>query len=197
MAPRVRTNQNSPTKPAENVRSSFYPGEVARILGLEGVDYHQLRRLFRLVREQACSEGPQIRKWSRFTFKDLLALKVAVTLAGGVEALSKGRHLRLKDVERICQQLREVFGLENPLTEVVLRRRGKTAVARVHGLWFEPASGQMVLAEIEEAVEEYLRELRYSEQLPAEMRREASKLRKQSFRRRRINMLPAGAEIRV
>jgi hypothetical protein len=197
MAPRVRINQLPSTKPAEIVRSSFYPGEVARILGLEGMDYHQLRRLFRLVREQGSLESPETRKWSRFTFKDLVALKVAVTLAGGKEALSKGRHLRLKDVERTCQRLREAFGLENPLTEVVLRRRGKSTVARVQGLWFEPANGQMVLAEVEEAVEQYLQELRQGEQLPREMQKEASKLRKRRGRRGRIETLPARAEIQV
>ena len=197
MAPRVRTNQHSPTKPAEIIRSSFYPGEVARILGLEGVDYHQLRRLYRLVREQASLEIPGARKWSRFTFKDLVSLKVAVALAGGKEALSKGRHLRLKEVERTCQRLREDFGLENPLAEVVLRRRGKNTVARVQGLWFEPTSGQMVLAEVEEAVERYLQELQQGRRLPRELRREASILIKQSGRRGQIKRLPARAEIPV
>lgn len=197
MAPRVPTNQHPPTKPARAVRSSFYPGEVARILGLEGVDYHQLRRLYRLVREQASSEIPEARKWSRFTFKDLVALKVAVTLAGGKEALSRGRHLRLKEVERTCQRLREEFGLKNPLAEIVLRRRGKSTVARVRGLWFEPASGQMVLAEVEDAVERYLQELQQDGRLPRELRREASILKKQSGRQGRIERLPARAEIPV
>lgn len=197
MAPRVRTYQHSPIKPAENVRSSFYPGEVARILGLEGMDYHQMRRLFRLVRQQAGSESPETHKWSRFTFKDLVATKVAIALAGGKEALSKGRHLRLKEVERTCERLREVFGLENPLTEVVLRRRGPVTVAHVQGLWFEPANGQMVLAEVEEAVEQYLQELRDGERLSREIKKEASKLRKQSGRRGRINTLPGRAEIQI
>lgn len=196
MAPRIPTRYPPTAKPAENVRSSFYPGEVARILGLEGVDYHQLRRLFRLVRKQAGSESPETRKWSRFTFKDLVAIKVAVALAGGAEALSKGRHLRLRDVEHTCERLREAFGLENPLTEVILRRRGKITVAHVQGLWFEPTNGQMVLAEVEDAVEQYLQELQGGERLPREMKKEASKLRKQK-RGSRIEPLTGRAEIQV
>lgn len=160
------------------------------------MDYHQLRRLFRLVRKQACLESPEPSKWSRFTFKDLVALKVAVALAGGREALSKGRRLRLKEVERICQRLGEDFGLANPLTEVVLRRRGKSTVARVQGLWFEPASGQITLAEVEEAVEQYLQEFSEEGKLPKELQKEAASL-KRVRTRRRIERLPIYAEVPV
>lgn len=194
MAPRIRTGQDAP-KPAEVVRASFYPGEVAWILGLEGVDYHQLRRLFRLVRKQSSSPGPEARQWSRFTFRDLVALKVALSLAGGKEALSKGRHLRLKDVERVCHRLREDFGLENPLTEVVLRRRGRSAVARIQGLWFEPASGQMVLTEVEEAVERYLDERREGKTSSTGLRKQAAEIRRRTGRRNRVEQLPACTEI--
>lgn len=57
MAPRIPTHQRPLTRPSRT-RSFFYPGEVARMLGLEGVDYYQLRRLFRLVREQSSSASP-------------------------------------------------------------------------------------------------------------------------------------------
>jgi hypothetical protein len=44
------------------------------------------------------------------------------------------------------------------LPEVVFRRRGRTIIAQVEGVLFEPASGQMLLTEVEEAVERYLKE---------------------------------------
>lgn len=157
MAPRVRVPQAFPKKPLDLSRGYFYAGEVARILKLEGMDYKQLRDLFEVVREQMGSPMTRDGKWSRFTFRDLVALKAALGLAGGKEALAPGRRLRVQDVRRICAQLRDL-GLNNPLTEVAFRRRGRAVIAQVQGLLFEPASGQMLLTEVEEAVEQYLSE---------------------------------------
>jgi hypothetical protein len=157
MAPRIRTRRPSPKTPLDLGRGYFYPGEVVRILKLEGMDYRQLRDLFRLVREQAGSPSPHKRQWARFTFRDLVALNTALHLAGGKEALAPGRRLRLYDVERICARLRDL-GLTRPLTEIAFRRRGQTVIAQVDGISFEPQTGQMLLVEVEESLERYLKE---------------------------------------
>jgi hypothetical protein len=157
MAPRVRTHKGSLKAPLDLGRGYFYAGEVARILKLEGVDYKQLRDLFEVVREQAGSPISRDGSWSRFTFRDLVALKAAFLLAGGMDALAAGRRLRIQDVKRICIRLREL-GLSNPLTEIAFRRRGKMVIAQVQGLLFEPGTGQMLLTEVEEAVERYFDE---------------------------------------
>lgn len=156
MAPRVHTHRSTSKVPLDPSRGYFYPGEVARILGLEGVvDYKQMRELFEIVREQAGSPTPEAGKWSRFTFRDLVALKAALQLAGGEEALAPGRRLRLGDVRRICSRLRSL-GLSSPLTEIAFRRRGRVIIAQADGISFEPITGQMLLVEVEEALERYL-----------------------------------------
>lgn len=156
MAPQVRASQALPKRPL--TLGLFYPSEVVRILGLEGMDYRQLRQLFQIVRKQAGQEAPLEGKWARFAFRDLVAVKAALYLAGGEEALAPGRRLRLQDVEKICAKLKDELGLSNPLTEIAFKRRGRTVIARVQGLLFEPGSGQMLIAEVEQAVERYLDE---------------------------------------
>jgi hypothetical protein len=157
MAPKIRTvREHTPKSPAKIDRGYFYPGEVVRILGLEGLDYHQLRRLFRLLAGSGEPGAGTNNKWARFTFRDLVGLKAAIYLGGGVEALQPGRRLRLKEVERICKRLREEFGVLDPLVEVAFRRDGRAIVAQVQGVSFEPLSGQLVIAEAEKAVARYL-----------------------------------------
>jgi len=157
MAPRVPLLRAALKRPLKLGRGYFYPGEVVRILRLENMDYRQLRRLFRLVREQAGQTTAVDGKWARFSFRDLVALKAALDLAGGEQALAPGRRLRLQDVEHICRRLNEL-GFAHPLTEIVFRRSGRTVIAQVEGVSFEPASGQMLLAEVETAVARYLEE---------------------------------------
>lgn len=48
--------------------------------------------------------------------------------------------------------------MDHPLSEVAFRRVGKTVVAHVQGLVFEPVSGQLLIAEVAKAVEEYFME---------------------------------------
>lgn len=158
MAPRIQIRPKAPRRRPDPDRWYFYAGEVARILKLDGLDYRQLRALFRIVREQAGSATPDRGEWARFTFRDLVALRAALLLAGGEEALAPGRRLRLKDVAHICRRLREGLGIDSPLTEVAFRRRGKTVVARAQNLLLEPASGQLLIAEVQEALERYFAE---------------------------------------
>jgi hypothetical protein len=171
MATRISLSKNSPKNPRDLDRGYFYPGQVARMLKLEGVDYRQLRRLFWVIRRQAGSAAPSAGKWARFTFRDLVALRAAIRLAGGVEALGPGRRLRTKDLEDLCGRLRESLDLEDPLSQICLRRIGRTIVARVDGLMFEPLTGQTLISEAVVAIE------RYFVEYPAVLHGEGQKLR--------------------
>lgn len=136
-APRERTAEEG----------SFYPNEVVRILGLQRVDYRQLRRLFKLVR-LASGAAACPGRWARFSFQDIAALRVAINLAGGVTALRKGHRLQLKPIEVACRQLREQYDLTSPLTQARLRRDGRKVVAELGGLHFIPQSGQLVFGSL-------------------------------------------------
>lgn len=103
------TTGKPPTRRAAD-GTYFYASEVVRILGLQGIDYAQLRRLLRLART---SNAQPDRRWARFTFEDLVAIRSAVQLAGGTEALAEGRRLQLAELERACERLREL-GIERP-----------------------------------------------------------------------------------
>src|SRR6266478_5380799 len=146
MAPKIHSHNSR--KPLHRVSSArtgyFYPGEAARILGLDGVDYHQLRKLL-LLAAGASPDKKESRRWARFSYKDLVMVKAAVNLAGGIDTLRKGRHLRLKRVRDACASLRHAFGVQDPLSSVKLVLDGQTIVAQMDGVAFEPVSGQLIL----------------------------------------------------
>jgi hypothetical protein len=149
-----RTPDGTSKPPSERSKGAayFYAAEVVRILGLQGIDYAQLRRLLCLARPTG---DPPTRGWGRFSFEDLVAIRVAVRLAGGTEALAKSRRLQLAEVERTCARLREL-GIVQPLLEVPLRREGRAVLADFHGVTFRPATGQLALAYTSEQVREFL-----------------------------------------
>jgi hypothetical protein len=158
VAPYVQPRRPRPPRNRlRNVRPYFYPGEVVRILNLEGVDYHQLRRLFRLVLSSRDLPLRATRRWARFTFQDLLAVKLALDLAGGAAALKPGHRLRLAALARTCETLRSKYGLEYPLREAKLERVGATLLAKIKAVEFEPATGQLVMREVADAVRAYMR----------------------------------------
>ena len=131
----------------------FYAAEVVRILDLQGIDYAQLRRLLRLVRPPGSQ--PPTRQWARFGFEDLVALRVAVRLAGGTEALATGRRLQLAELERACERLRRL-GVKQPLVEIPLRREGRAILADVDSVTFRPSTGQLALPDITARVRAFL-----------------------------------------
>ena len=134
--------------------AEFFPGEVARLLGLEGVDYAQLRDLHRIGRRARGLATPG-RKWARYTLADLAAVEVLVTLGGGRDALSKGRRLVLGDIVRTCDALRGL-GFDNPLLQVPMARDGRRILARVNGFVLEPTTGQLVLESAWHQVDAFL-----------------------------------------
>jgi hypothetical protein len=156
-----RVKQRRPPKPKHRVavEAVFFPGEAAKILGLKGVNYRQLRRLFDLVASgQPASRpgrslGARRRAWARFTFRDLLGVRMAVELAGGREVLvgSRGR-LLIRPVEQAVAAIRSVGGLRYPLLQATWGRVGSAIVAEVDGLVMEPRTRQLMIAEVVEAV---------------------------------------------
>ncbi len=132
----------------------LFPGEVAEMLGCQKIDYHQLRRLFRLVRAQAAAPVRE-RKWARFTLKDIAALRIALDLCGGVPALEEGRRLAITPLERACEALRGQ-GVGNPLLDVPMTRQGTVVFAEINGLLFDPVNGQLTLKDSRDLVERYL-----------------------------------------
>lgn len=98
--------------PAKRVRNAdagdgyFFPGEVARMLHLEGIDYTQLRTMFRLVRKQR--SAPVAPGWSRFSLIDLACFEALLEISGGRTALEPRRKLSLRGVEETCAALRDL-----------------------------------------------------------------------------------------
>lgn len=149
-----RTPDTTSKPPAERGggASYFYAAEVVRVLDLQGIDYAQLRRILRLVRPP---DAQPDRRWARFTFEDLVAVRVAVRLAGGTAALPAGHRLQLAELERACARLR-ALGIRSPLLEVPLRREGRTIVAEIDGITFRPATGQLSLPDTRTRVVDFL-----------------------------------------
>lgn len=156
-----RVHSHREKRPAERLgpdvaEAAFFPGEVARLLGLEGVEYDQLRRLFVLSRVLRGEPRPG-REWSRFTLADLAATEVLLGLGGGRERLVLGRHLILGDVELACKALL-ALGVENPLLQVPMARDGRRILARVGEYVIEPVSGQLALEDAGQRIDLFFQE---------------------------------------
>jgi hypothetical protein len=132
----------------------FYAGEVSRILGLDDIDYQQLRNLFRFVREQAGQSVPK--GWARYTLTDLAGIEAALRLTRGVDSARPSRHYRLKPLRAACGALRSQ-GFSNPLLEVPMRRDGDRVFALIGTTVIEPATGQLVMERASNLVHEYLK----------------------------------------
>jgi len=146
MAPRIHDHakREPRTRLSKDRRGYFFPGEVARILQLDGIDYRQLRDLLLIASGRKLTRQ-ESRKWSRFTFRDLVTVRTAIQLAGGADALQKGSHLRLKRVKVACEALRKTFKIDDPMAVVKLDLQGKTVVAQFDGVAFEAVNGQLLL----------------------------------------------------
>jgi hypothetical protein len=160
-----RVREFRPALPQARVAESsapggyFYAGEAARILGLEQIDYQQIRKLFMFVREQAGEPlgTEHKRRWSRFTVTDLACMEALVDLCGGKAALEEGRRLRIEPIRRACRSLRREEGVVNPLLQVPMVRIGDQVFAVVDGTVIHPRSGQLVLEGMIDTVTHHLR----------------------------------------
>lgn len=154
-----RIGQHLPATPKNRLKAEngqlagyFYPGEVAELLVIKEIDYHQLRRFYLLIRRQVGHTPSQ--GWSRFTFTDLACLLVALDLSGGPLALMPGRRLTLSNLDSVCQSLRNQ-GLPNPLLSVRMVRRGRSILADLDGVLLDPLSGQQLFDQVSQAADEY------------------------------------------
>ena len=142
MPPALSTKQpRRPRNRAAAEGSFYYPGEAVRLAGIKGLNYRQLRRLFDIVKgKRATSQA-----WARFTFRDVVALKVAYTLAKGKKTNHRRPRLHLQEVEVACETLRRRYAIRDPLTQVKLAWDRGRIVAKFEGVHFEPSSGQLLL----------------------------------------------------
>jgi hypothetical protein len=149
-----RVHEHRPVAPTPRVSVKpgyFFPGEAARILKLDGIDYHQLRLLLKLVR----GDAPEPRKWARYDLRDLAGLKLAIELAGGLDALRLGRHLNVDRVRRAAEALRAA-GINDPFVQVNLFLERDRIMAATDGLAFDATTGQIRLDFVNTAASEYL-----------------------------------------
>jgi hypothetical protein len=141
--------------PDDPVRNGyFYPGEVAKLEGFTNIDYRQLRRLFKLVRYQADEAVSTAGAWSRYTLRDIAALRIAVGLCRISDEV-ESKYLLISPLERACKALKDQ-GVENPLLDVPMIREGRTIFAEVDGVRVDPTTGQMQLHDVRDAVRDYL-----------------------------------------
>lgn len=156
MAPTIQTRKRRGA-PRQVVSGTgfYYPGEVARILGLGDIDYRQLRELRGLV--SSSDERTPKRKWGRYSYRDLVLVRNAIHLAGGPEALKLGRRLRIRQLSRVVDVLKTQFGLTDPLTQIRLEVLGSSIVAHISGARLDPMRSQYVFAEILDGVKRYLK----------------------------------------
>lgn len=138
MSLRISRRPRPPSERGSTV-GDFFPAEVVKILGLHGIDYRQLRTLASV----ACPALVQSQRWTRYQFRDLIAIRVAFELAGGHAAIRAGRRLRFKRVRAACEMLRTRFGLTDPLVQVQLKLRGGAIHAHYEGIDLRPADGQL------------------------------------------------------
>lgn len=159
-----RVEQHDDLQPRRRVRPEvdsdghFFPGEAARLIGVPGLDYRQLRDIFQLVREQAGTAFADPKSWSRYSYVDLAGAIEVVRLCIDTDALDAGRkpRLRLARLRRACLQLRKQ-GLSNPLLQAKLDLVDGQIVAQIQGLTFNPRNGQLLLETVGVSVQRKFR----------------------------------------
>jgi hypothetical protein len=139
------------------VRVTYFPGEAARILKLQDIDYHQMRRLFEIIdpsllRAEAERSGKSW-TWTRYSFRHLVALRTALSLAPPQE----GGRLNIRQLREACLVLRGQFGRASPLTDTQLSRLGDAIVARIGGKLFDARTGQRLIDEVATSVKDFVR----------------------------------------
>lgn len=137
--------RSRPVPLARNEPEFFYPGELVHALGLEKIDYRQLRELLALVRGN--NEAELDAGWAKYSLAEVAGMRLALELCGayGVD-LGRRRYLRVAPLKAACASLRSL-GIVNPLPEVPMVRHRKWIVAQVQGFLVDPSSGQMILGE--------------------------------------------------
>lgn len=135
----------------------FYAAEAVAVLGVEGIEYRQLRELLTVIRGSDQSTGA--RRWARYSLADIAALEIAIELVGGRAVFEPKRRMRIAALRRALKALRDA-GFMNPLIEVPLERQGTRIVARLRGVLIDPTNGQAQLVEVERRMEQRVKEVR-------------------------------------
>lgn len=130
---------------ASPAREFYYASEVVPLLGVERIDYHQLRVLLRIVRR--ADDQPEDSRWLRFSLADVASLRIAIDLVGGTDAFSPGRRIRLSPLRDAVKALHDL-GIQHPLIEVPLAIHGGRVIAQIQGQLVDPTSGQSVLGTV-------------------------------------------------
>lgn len=158
-APRRRRVRRDP--------GAFFPSEVVRILGLGGIDYRQLRRLFEVV-SKAREAKPARGRWARFSFDEVWRLRAAIELLGGPDSIlprrsdGKRPRLKLRKLEDACERLATDLRLVDESGRLRLARVGSDFVADLGDAWIEPKSRQLLFDEVVQSTRGYLRTRRGS-----------------------------------
>lgn len=142
--------QKKPKRPRarHDGHAVFFAREAAHLAGIPKIDYRQLRRLYDLVTYGERSRRPVAEKgtpWARFSFRDVVALRVAIRLLGGAAAVNARRHLRIARLAKALAKLRTTYGVADPLTQVVLRDVGGALSTEFRGVHFEVDTRQLLL----------------------------------------------------
>lgn len=174
MAPNVTHSSGKKRRLKRVAAAGFFPGEVARILGLKGVDYRQLRDMLRLAREVR-GDAVEGTKWARYSFTDLCALRVIVDLFGGADQVRNGARLELQRLRATCMHLRKL-GFANPLLQVKLTSANGSILAQADGVRFEAATGQLLLDSVYRKAVEAAEHKQMSSR--RELKRERTKIEK-------------------
>jgi hypothetical protein len=186
LIPRRLQQHTTPTAPSDRLIARdgrthdgyFFPGEVARILAIDVIDYRQLRRFYRLIREQSDHAVPS--GWSRYTLTDIACLAVAIEICGGPEALEPGSRLVLAKLERVCQLLVQQ-GISNPLLRVSIGRRGRSITVDLDGVVTEPETGQIIMEAASKEADHYFSDsLLRDRKLARALRAEIDQFRKKT-----------------
>jgi hypothetical protein len=127
-------------------KGAFFPGEVARMLGVAQIDNQRMRRIYDLVRYQRGFAPPRRGEWARFDYTDIACTIEVLRICDETGSLgSPGFRLALVHIRHACDELRAA-GLVNPLLQAHIELQGKHAVATIGGTTFDVSSGQEMLA---------------------------------------------------
>jgi hypothetical protein len=138
-APRTRVISPHPEK------GQFFPGEVARMLKIESLDYRQLRSIYQLVREQA-GHTYQPKEWARFSYDDIAAALEVVRIC--IESRGLDTKVRftlvLLHLRKACLKL-QGSGFTNPLLQLRLQLVEGRVIAEIDGATLDAETGQQLI----------------------------------------------------
>lgn len=119
---------------------------IPALLGAPSMSVGRVLRLLALV-----SRPPGRKAWSRrtvseVTIEQLVGLRAAFALAGGADALTGKRRLKVAKLRRVAHRFEELYDVTSPLSRVRFERVDNVIVAYLDGVLLDPETGQALLA---------------------------------------------------